>query len=149
MKKHTLSLLAAACLLAACGGGDKTPPADPAPAPPEVDAAAAQQPAEQPIGGEKDAHGCLPSAGQTWSTMRNECVQIFDIADIQLIDPANDTLAVYVILSPDKKKAEVFAADLPDGVILNSSKGGYKSKDGKVSLSKKKVKGKDEWTIRK
>ena len=81
--------------------------------------------------------------------MRNECVQILDTADIQLIDPANENLAVYVILSKDKKKAEVFAADLPDGVILNSSKGGYKSKDGKVSLTKQKVKGKTEWKIRK
>ena len=63
---------------------DKTPPADPAPAPPEVDAAAAQQAVEQPaVEPEKDAHGCMPSAGQTWSTMRNECVQIFDAADIQ------------------------------------------------------------------
>ena len=148
MKKHALSLLVAACLLAACGGGDKTPPADPAPAPPEVDAAAAQQAVEQPAAGaEKDAHGCMPSAGQTWSTMRNECVQIFDAADIQLVDPANDTLAVYVILSKDKKKAEVFAADLPDGVILNASKGGYKSKDGKVRLTKGK--GKNEWKIHK
>jgi hypothetical protein len=153
MKKQIFSLIATACLLAACGGGDKTQPADPAPAPPEADVAAQQateqQAAEQPVGGEKDAHGCMPSAGQTWSTMRNECVQILDTADIQLIDPANENLAVYVILSKDKKKAEVFAADLPDGVILNSSKGGYKSKDGKVSLTKQNVKGKTEWKIRK
>lgn len=152
MKKQTIPLLIATCLLAACGGS-KTPPSDPAPAPPEIPAdstrqqADAPQPAGQPVGGDKDAHGCLPSAGQTWSTMRNECVQIFDIADIQMTDPANDTLAVYVILSPDRKKAEVFAADLPDGVILNASKGGYKSKDGKVRLIKGKSK--DDWKIRK
>lgn len=146
MKKRVLPLFTAACLLAACGGG-KNSPAEPAPVPPKVEAAAAQQAVEQPVGGEKDAHGCLSSAGQTWSTMRNECVQVFDIADIRLTDPANDTLAVYVILSQDKKKAEVFAADLPEGVILNAGKGGYKSKDGKVRLIKGK--GKDNWKIRK
>ena len=147
MKKRALSLLAITCLLAACGGGNKNSPADPAPVPPKADAAAAQQAVERPVGGEKDAHGCLPSAGQTWSAIRSECVQVFDITDIRLIDPANDTLAVYVILSQDKKKAEVFAADLPEGLILNAGKGGYKSKDGKVRLIKGK--GKGNWKIRK
>lgn len=148
MKKQLFPLIATTCLLVACSGGDKTPPLDPASAAPGADAAT-QQAAEQPAGGEKDAHGCLPSAGQTWSTMHKECVQLLDIADIRLIDPANEDLAVYVILSKDKKKAEVFAADIPDGVILNSRKGGYKSKDGKIRLTRHKVKGKDEWKIRK
>ena len=146
--KKLLIATSLASLLAACGGSKNEPPADPAPAPPEM-SAEQQQAAEQApaVGGDQDAHGCLPSAGQTWSNLRNECVQIFDIADITLQDPANDTLAVYVILSQDKKQAEVFAADLQDGVILNSSKGGYASKDGKIRLTKGK--GNNNWTNKK
>ena len=140
--KKLLIATSLASLLAACGGSKNEPPADPAPAPPEM-SAEQQQAAEQApaVGGDQDAHGCLPSAGQTWSNLRNECVQIFDIADITLQDPANDTLA------QDKKQAEVFAADLQDGVILNSSKGGYASKDGKIRLTKGK--GKNNWKIKK
>lgn len=142
--KKLLIATSLAALLTACGSSKNEPPADPAPAPPEMSTEQQQAPA---VGGDQDAHGCLPSAGQTWSNLRNECVQIFDIADITLQDPANDTLAVYVILSADKKQAEVFAADLQDGVILNSSKGGYASKDGKIRLTKGK--GKNNWKIKK
>ena len=146
--KKLLIATSLAALLTACGSSKNEPPADPAPAPPEM-SAEQQQAAEQApaVGGDQDAHGCLPSAGQTWSNLRNECVQIFDIADITLQDPANDTLAVYVILSADKKQAEVFAADLQDGVILNSNKGGFDSKDGKIRLTKGK--GKNNWKIKK
>ena len=148
--KKLLIATSLATLLSACGGAKNEPPADPAPAPPEMNAEQAAEQAQTDgvmVGGDRDAHGCAPSAGQTWSNLRNECVQIFDIADITLQDPANDTLAVYVILSADKKQAEVFAADLQDGVILNSSKGGYASKDGKIRLTKGK--GKNNWKIKK
>lgn len=152
--KKLLIATSLASLLAACGGSKNEPPADPAVAPPEMDAAAEQQAAEQQaaeqaqaVGGEQDAHGCLPSAGQVWSNLRSECVQIFDIADIRLQDPANETMAVYAILSKDKKQAEVFAADIPEGAVLKSSKGGYVSKDGKIRLTKGK--GKDNWQIKK
>ncbi|MGO1788350.1 MAG: hypothetical protein ACTHZ7_14860 [Sphingobacterium sp.] len=33
-----------------------------------------------PIGGNKDAHGCLTASGETWSQMRNSCVQLFNVA---------------------------------------------------------------------
>ena len=91
---------------------------------------------EQAIGGTKDKHGCLSSAGQSYSYLKQQCVQPFNVADISLQDPANDTLAVYVILSEDKAQAEVFAADLPENTILNVVKGGYLSPDKKVRLRK-------------
>ena len=59
----------------------------------------AQPQAEMPtVGGETDAHGCLPSAGQSYSYLKKACVQVFDVADIKLDDPANKTQAVYGIL---------------------------------------------------
>lgn len=98
----------------------------------------------QPIGGDTDAHGCLISAGQTYSTLKEECVQVFDVADIQLTDPNNHRLAVYVILSEDKSQAEVFWASEPQPILMDVFKGGYLSKDSKIRL----VKIADGWRIR-
>ncbi|OOR99738.1 hypothetical protein B0187_02720 [Haemophilus paracuniculus] len=90
------------------------------------------------VGGEKDQYGCLPSTGASYSFLKKECVQVFNVADISLENPSNKGSAVYVILSTDKSQAEVFATDLPDNTILQAVKGGYASQDGKVRLIKQK-----------
>ena len=105
-----------------------------------------QPQAEMPtVGDETDAHGCLPSAGQSYSYLKKACVQVFDVADIKLDDPANKTQAVCGILSGDKQQVEVFASDLPENTVLDVVKGGYISKDGKVRLMKTKT----SWKISK
>lgn len=95
--------------------------------------------------GKSDAHGCFQNLGESYSYLKKSCVQVFDVADIKLDDPANKTQAVYGILSEDKQQVEVFASDLPENMILDVVKGGYVSKDGKVRLMKTKK----SWKIRK
>ena len=95
--------------------------------------------------GKSDAHGCFQNLGESYSYLKKSCVQVFDVADIKLDDPANKTQAVYGILSEDKQQVEVFASDLPENTILEVVKGGYVSKDGKVRLMKTKK----SWKIRK
>ena len=95
--------------------------------------------------GKSDAHGCFQNLGESYSYLKKACVQVFDVADIKLDDPANKTQAVYGILSEDKQQVEVFASDLPENTILDVVKGGYISKDGKVRLMKTKT----SWKIRK
>ena len=95
--------------------------------------------------GKSDAHGCFQNLGESYSYLKKACVQVFDVADIKLDDPANKTQAVYGILSEDKQQVEVFASDLPENTILDVIKGGYVSKDGKVRLMKTKK----SWKIRK
>lgn len=95
--------------------------------------------------GKSDAHGCFQNLGESYSYLKKACVQVFDVADIKLDDPANKTQAVYGILSEDKQQVEVFASDLPENTILGVVKGGYVSKDGKVRLMKTKK----SWKIRK
>lgn len=95
------------------------------------------------IGSDRDAHGCIPSAGYSWSALKQQCIQPFDKPDIKLADPDNDTLAVYVLLSGDKSRAEVFAAGLPENTILESIKGGYASRDGKIRLLREE----DGWRL--
>lgn len=87
------------------------------------------------IGGQTDQHGCLPSTGATWSHLKQACVQTFNVADIRLSETIDGTTyGVYVILSDDRQKAEVFAVSLPQKPILTAVKGGYVSDDGKVRL---------------
>ena len=126
MMKKTLSAVTFAAVLTACSHAQ--PPKE-----------------EMMVGGQQDAHGCLPSAGQTYSHIKQQCVQVFDVAEIKITDPANNTLAVYGILSEDKQQVEIFAADLPENTILQAVKGGYVSQDGKVRLMKTKK----SWKIRK
>nr|WP_314892262.1 hypothetical protein [uncultured Campylobacter sp.] len=89
------------------------------------------------VGGGTDEHGCLVAAGQSFSKIKNGCVQVFDVADVRLHDPDNATLAIYGIFSADKSRVEIFWASLPQSEILSKVKGGYYvSKDGKISLLK-------------
>ena len=89
---------------------------------------------ESSFGSDRDAHGCIGSAGYSWSALKQTCVQPWNAADIKLDDPVNSTLAVYVIFSKDKAQAEIFAADVPQNTLLEAVKGGYASRDGKVRL---------------
>ncbi len=88
------------------------------------------------VGGGTDEHGCLVAAGQSFSEIKNGCVQVFDVADVRLHDPDNATLAIYGIFSADKSKVEIFWSSLPESVILRAKGSGYVSKDGKISLLK-------------
>lgn len=91
------------------------------------------------VGGGTDEHGCLVAVGQSFSKIKNGCVQVFDVADVRLDDPDNATLAIYGIFSADKSRVEIFWASLPQSEILSKVKGGYYvSKDGKISLLKTK-----------
>ncbi|MEE6031560.1 hypothetical protein [Avibacterium paragallinarum] len=97
------------------------------------------------VGADRDEKGCIPSAGYTWSELKQQCIQPFSIADIRLTDPENPTLAVYVILAEEQGKAEVFSANLPQNLILDAVKGGYAAKDKSLYL----LNINNQWEIRK
>lgn len=84
----------------------------------------------------KDTYGCLKNAGQSYSFLKKECIQLFDVADMILKDPKNHHIPIYIIFSEDNTQAEAFAINLPENTILEAVKGGYLSKDGKIRLLK-------------
>ena len=70
---------------------------------------------EPAIGGERDAHGCLPAAGQSWSAVKQQCVQPFNVANIRLEEKQGSaTFGIDVILSDDRQRAEIFSVSLPE-----------------------------------
>ncbi|REC50334.1 hypothetical protein [Chryseobacterium pennipullorum] len=70
------------------------------------------------LGGDKDAHGCIGSAGYTYSQIKKDCVRTFE-EKIKLKEVAsNGDYIAAVIFSKDMKKAEVFVKDAEGGSII-------------------------------
>jgi len=85
------------------------------------------------LGGDRDVHGCIGSAGYTYSQLKNDCIQTFR-QKIKLKEVNSDksyTSMTAIIFSKDMKKAEVF---IPDGaaksIILNKEGKGKVWKSG-------------------
>ncbi|MEG1586338.1 MAG: hypothetical protein RR346_05640 [Bacteroidales bacterium] len=72
-------------------------------------------PEQQPlVGTDRDAKGCIGSAGYVWSDLRQECIRPFE-AGIAL-QPAHTTpgqavFAAYLVFAQDSGKVEVFMQD--------------------------------------
>lgn len=90
------------------------------------------------VGNDTDVHGCKPSTGASYSFLLKKCVHVFDVAQIKLTDPNNDTLAIYGIQSANRARVELFGADIAENTILRQTKRGYASTDGKIRLQKSK-----------
>ena len=67
-----LAMIALTLGLGACAGKPTADTAveDSTPTPPEV----------RPIGGDRDAHGCLPAAGYAWCARVQQCVRPWELA---------------------------------------------------------------------
>ncbi|KAF1693616.1 hypothetical protein [Pseudoxanthomonas koreensis] len=84
-KGRTL-LLAAAFVLAACSA----PPSPPAPAPVTADV-----PAPARVGGDRDAHGCIPSAGYRWCERSARCERPWELAKAQGFENTDEAFVGY------------------------------------------------------
>ncbi len=77
---------------------------------------------------DRDSHGCIGSAGYTYSQLKKECIRTFE-QKIQLkeITP-NGNYTAAIIFNKDQSKAEIFLKEEKNSVILNrSSKGIWKN----------------------
>lgn len=84
------------------------------------------------VGGEKDGHGCLVAAGETWSELKQSCVQIFDIG--QRLNPVEvasgeAVISAFVLMSDDQSKAELFLPEQEGTIILDKGEGETYQKD--------------------
>jgi hypothetical protein len=72
------------------------------------------------VGGDTDKHGCKPSAGYTFSILKNDCVRLFE-QEIQLNEVApkkSYSTNVTIIFSNDNRKAELFISTMESSIIL-------------------------------
>lgn len=71
-------------------------------------------PVAAPVAGaDRDAHGCIASAGYTWSPVRSQCIRVFEAGLAFEPDPAptqGAVLSAFVVLAP--AEGAVTAAEL-------------------------------------
>ncbi|CAM3049953.1 hypothetical protein DRF59_12230 [Chryseobacterium flavum] len=94
------------------------------------------------LGGDRDAHGCIGSAGYTYSQIKKDCVRVFEqkIKLTEVSPKGSSTSIAAVIFSKDMKKAEVFVKDTDAESIILTRAGKSKAwkKDGYVLVPFKK-----------
>ena len=110
------------------------------------------------VGGDKDEHGCLPSAGQSWSALRGECIQVFEVGT--RLNPVEEkeeeaVISAFVVTKDgDNSQVELFITNEDQNPILKQETNGtYKngkyvynpkmqelSIDGKVTYKGEKTK---------
>lgn len=79
-------------------------------------------------GSDRDKHGCIGSAGYTYSVIKKDCIQIFNQeVKLQGVGEGSYSTQTCVIFNESKKKAEIFLPDMAGSVILKR-----KQKDGKI-----------------
>jgi hypothetical protein len=60
-------------------------------------------------GNDRDEHGCIGSAGYTWSEVRKDCIRLFEDG-MEVKDARSpEGEATYAVFSRDSSKVEIFA----------------------------------------
>lgn len=66
------------------------------------------------VGGDRDEHGCIGSAGYVWSELKKECIRSFELDStkdhIAKLTSTDKTQAMVVLYSKDNSKVELFSA---------------------------------------
>ncbi|WP_281631956.1 hypothetical protein [Flavobacterium luteolum] len=89
---------------------------------------------EVAVGGDSDSHGCKASAGYTWSTLKKECIRVFE--NSTRLNHAEDgktySTVSYVIF--DGNKAELFLDTQKESIILERKSEGDSWKKDDLEL---------------
>ena len=79
------------------------------------------------VGDDRDAHGCIASAGYTWSEVLKDCIRLWE-KGVRVADVADKEKAAYIVFSPDSLQVELFFSDDRPSEILDRRSlpaGGY------------------------
>lgn len=86
-----------------------------------------QFPQAPKVGGDRDEHGCLGSAGYVWSEVQQDCIRLFEKAvRTEAVDGSN--ASAFIVFSPDSTDLELFFSDKQPNEILKRRSlpsGGY------------------------
>lgn len=70
------------------------------------------------VGGDKDKHGCIASAGYTWSEVQKDCIRLWEKGvRMNAVDDAEKML--FLVLSPDSTQVELFFSEeeMPNEIL--------------------------------
>jgi hypothetical protein len=81
-------------------------------------------------GADRDGHGCIGSAGYTWSLLKSKCIRVFEegVRLDPVLQPSDAAISAFILFrsKTDFRKAELFLPDRGTGLILNR-KGGARN----------------------
>ncbi|MEB3075895.1 hypothetical protein [Capnocytophaga gingivalis] len=129
--KKTFALSVVALTFAACNNST-----------PQQTDNAAEQPATTEktpmVGGDRDEHGCIGSAGYTWSALRGECIQVFEVGTrLNPVDIKEEEAvfsAFIVSKDGDNSQVELFITNEEQSLILKQEADGI-FKNGKYTYN--------------
>ena len=99
MKVVSMCLICAGALLTGCGNGGKK----------EAETSERKE-KESVVGSDKDEHGCIASAGYTWSEVQKDCIRLWEKGvRMNAVDDAGKTL--FLVFSPDSTQVELFFSE--------------------------------------
>lgn len=61
-------------------------------------------------GNDKDEHGCLPSAGYTWSEVQKDCIRLWE-KGVRMTSVPDAAKTLFLVFSPDSTKVELFFSE--------------------------------------
>ncbi len=104
----TIGVAGAFMLLSACSNSAKQ---EDAAASTPVDSVATA--ATESTGGDKDAHGCIPSAGYQWVEVKQSCMRVSTSSEVPMtpIKVESWQSSVSIFFNNDRTKAEAFFTD--------------------------------------
>jgi len=84
------------------------------------------------VGNDRDEHGCIPSAGYTWSNALHDCVRVWEVG----LRFDEGSSPAFLVFSTDSVYAEIFTTD-KDPVLCRRVKGTaiWKATNGRESIS--------------
>ena len=100
------------------------------------------------VGADRDEHGCITSAGFSWSELQQTCVQLWE-AGVRLnpveVKEEDAVISAFVLFNKDESKAEIVLPNKEGSVILDKKaenlyeKGEdlYDNKEGALSINGK------------
>jgi hypothetical protein len=69
-------------------------------------------------GNDRDVHGCIPSAGYSWSEVKKDCIQVFNDGTMVNDPKCPEGEATYAVFSQDSARAEIFTCYTKTNEIL-------------------------------
>ena len=96
MKVVSMCLICAGALLTGCGNGGKK----------EAETSERKE-KEAVVGSDKDEHGCIASAGYTWSEVQKDCIRLWE-KGVRLASVENAENTLFIVFSPDSTQVELF-----------------------------------------
>ena len=129
--KRTFALSVLALAFAACNNSTPEQTDDTA-----EDSTTPQQ--ETLEGGDRDEHGCIGSAGYLWSTLRGECIQVFEVGTrLNPVDMEQEEAVISAFIvskEGDNSQVELFITGEDQNPILKKEADGT-FKNGKYTYN--------------